>query len=162
MKRSAESVEAYMATVPEPFSENMKRLRAMILKVYGDALEETMGYGMLGYVVPKTVYPNGYHCDPNLPLPFINLAAQKHFIALYHMGLYASDEIYQWFVTTYPRYSKHKLDMGKSCIRFKYMDDIPFELIEALLRKMDREMWIALYENQIKDRRAKNVKDKER
>jgi hypothetical protein len=105
---------------------------------------------MLGYVVPKTIYPDGYHCDSSLPLPFINLAAQKSYIALYHMGIYTRGDILKWFQTEYPNHAKYKLDMGKSCIRFKRMDDIPYALIGELVKKMTVEDWIAKYEEVIK------------
>jgi hypothetical protein len=105
---------------------------------------------MLAYYVPKSVYPAGYHCKPFPPLPFINLAPQKNFIALYHSGMYAKKELHDWFVAEYPKHSKHKLDMGKSCVRFKKMDDIPYDLIAQLVGKMSVEEWIDIYESTIK------------
>ena len=92
---------------------------------------------MPSYVVPLKTYPKGYHCDTKLPLPFLSIAAQKNFIALYHMGLYANKELYEWFVAEYPKHCKSKLDAGKSCIRFKKTDDIPYELIKELIKKMN-------------------------
>lgn len=112
-----------------------------------------MSYGMLGYVVPHSKYPDGYHCDPKLPLPFINLASQKNFVALYHSGMYANPKLYDWFVTEYPKHCKHKLDMGKSCIRFKSMNDIPYTLIGELSTKMTVDDWVTLYENNVKNRK---------
>jgi Domain of unknown function (DU1801) len=109
-----------------------------------------MSYGMLGYVVPHSVYPDGYHCNPKTPLPFMNLASQKNFIAVYHMGVYAKKELLDWFVLEYPKYCKHKLDMGKSCIRFKKTEDIPYKLIGELTAKMSAEEWIDIYEKNIK------------
>ena len=109
-----------------------------------------MNYGMLGYVVPHSKYPNGYHCDPKLPLPFMNLASQKNFVALYHYGIYADKKNYDWFVGEYPKHCRRKLDMGKSCIRFKYMDDIPYELIAQLASRTTPEEWIEFYESQTK------------
>jgi hypothetical protein len=105
---------------------------------------------MIGYVVPKSLYPAGYHCDPELPLPFINLASQKNYIALYHSCVYANEDLMQWFKAEYPKYSKYKLDMGKSCIRFKRMHDIPYELIGELCSKITPAKWIGIYESQIK------------
>lgn len=113
-------------------------------------LEDGIGYRMLAYYVPKSIYPNGYHCKPFPPLPFINLASQKNFIALYHSGMYAKKELYDWFVAEYPKHCKYKSDMGKSCVRFKKMDDIPYDLIEQLLGKMSVEQWIDIYEKAIK------------
>jgi hypothetical protein len=113
-------------------------------------LKEEMSYGMIGYVVPHSVFPGGYHCDPKLPLPFISIANQKNFIAFYHMGMYANKELYDWFVEEYPQHCKYKLDLGKSCVRFKKIEDIPFELIAAVLKKMSVQDWIDLYEKNIK------------
>ena len=107
---------------------------------------------MIGYVVPHSIYPDGYHCDPKLPLPLMNLASQKNFIAVYNMAIYAKKEIYDWFVSEYPKHCKRKLDMGKSCIRFKYLDDIPYELIGELASKITVDEWINYYESAIKNR----------
>ena len=109
-----------------------------------------MSYGMLGFVIPHSVYPDGYHCDPKLPLPFMNLASQKNFIALYHMGMYAKNDLLVWFTEEYDKKCNYKLDMGKSCVRFKKMDDIPYDLIAELVQKMSTKEWISIYENQIK------------
>lgn len=105
---------------------------------------------MLSYHVPKTIYPAGYHCDTKLPLPFMNVASQKNFVALHHMGMYANPELLEWFVTEYPKHSSKKLDMGKSCVRFKKMEDIPFELIGELVTKMSVQDWVDLYEKNYK------------
>ena len=104
----------------------------------------------MGYVVPHTLYPAGYHCDPKQPLPFMGMASQKNFVSFYHMGLYADKELSDWFIGEYPKHSTSKLDMGKSCIRFKKMNDIPYELIEKLVKKMTVNDWITLYEANLK------------
>src|SRR5690606_27736522 len=109
-----------------------------------------MGYGMMGYVVPHTLYPAGYHCDPKQPLPFMGMASQKNFVSFYHMGVYADKELSDWFIGEYPKHSTSKLDMEKSCIRFKKMNDIPYELIEKLVKKMTVNDWITLYEANLK------------
>ncbi|HZJ20761.1 MAG TPA: DUF1801 domain-containing protein, partial [Pricia sp.] len=126
------------------------KLRKTILKNLPKGFEEQISYGMLGYVVPHSIYPDGYHCDPKLPLPFVNLASQKNFIAVYHSGIYANPELYGWFVGQYPKHCKRKLDMGKSCIRFRHMDDVPYDLIGELTAKMTVDDWIALYEKNVK------------
>jgi hypothetical protein len=105
-----------------------------------------MGYGMLAYVVPHRLYADGYHVNPDLPLPFINVASQKQFVGFYHMGIYADKKLHRWFVNEYPKHCSHKLDMGKSCVRFKKLDDIPYDLIAQLATKISVEDWIALYE----------------
>ena len=112
--------------------------------------EEQLNYGMIGYVVPHKIYPDGYHCDPKLPLPFLSLASQKNFIALYHMGIYAKPDLLEWFVSEYPKHCKSKLDMGKSCVRFKKMEDIPYALLEELMKKMTVQDWISCYEKNYK------------
>jgi len=150
MKHKADSPEDYVKQLPEERRIVIQKIRDIILKNLPKGFEETMSYGMLGYVVPHTLYPAGYHCTPELPLPFLNIASQKNFIAVYHMGIYAQKDLYEWFIEEFPKYNKRKLDMGKSCIRFKYMDDIPYELIEELVKKMTVNDWITVYENNIK------------
>jgi len=125
----------------------MEQLRAVITQHLPAGFQEEMSYGMIGYVVPHSLYPKGYHCNPKLPLPMINLASQKNFIALYHMGMYADPLILDWFTAEYAKTAKGKLDMGKSCVRFKKMADIPFELIGELASKISVEQWISCYEN---------------
>jgi len=150
MTSKAETPEAYIAQLPENRKAAISKLNKLIIKHMPKGLEAGMGYGMLAYYVPKSTYPDGYHCKPFPPLPFINLASQKNFIALYHSGLYAKKELYNWFVTEYPKHCKYKLDMGKSCIRFKKTDDIPYDLITQLLGKMNVEEWLDIYEKTIK------------
>lgn len=150
MQSKATTVEDYMTNLAEDRKSPMSTLRKVINDNLPSNLEETMSYGMIGYVVPKSVYPDGYHCKPELPLPFISIASQKNFVALYHMGMYANPELLDWFVAEYPKHCKRKLDMGKSCVRFKKMDDIPFDLIGELIKKMNAEQWIAIYEAQFK------------
>jgi uncharacterized protein YdhG (YjbR/CyaY superfamily) len=149
MKHKADAPEDYVKQLPERRIV-IQKIRDIILKNLPKGFEETMSYGMLGYVVPHTLYPAGYHCTPELPLPFLNIASQKNFVAVYHMGIYAQKDLYEWFIEEFPKYNKRKLDMGKSCIRFKYMDDIPYELIEELVKKMTVNDWITVYENNIK------------
>lgn len=144
------SIQNYIASLPEDRQEVINRLRQVILKALPEGFEETINYGLIGYVVPHKLYPSGYHCDSKLPLPFMNVASQKNFVALYHMGIYANQDLMDWFVTEYPKHCKAKLDMGKSCIRFKKMDQIPYELIAQLVSKMTPQDWINLYEEQIK------------
>ena len=150
MTSKATNPEEYIAQLPEERKAPITKLDALIKKHMPKGLEAGMSYGMLGYYVPKSIYPDGYHCKPFPPLPFINLASQKNFIALYHSGMYAKKELYDWFVEEYPKHCKYKLDMGKSCVRFKKMEDIPYDLIEQLLGKMSVDEWIEIYEKVIK------------
>ena len=150
MPSTATSIEAYLEEIPEERKIAFTKLRETILKNIPKGFVEQMSYGMIGYVVPHSIYPNGYHCDPKLPLPFISIASQKNFIALYHMEIYAKPELLNWFVYEYPKNSKQKLDMGKSCIRFKKIDQIPFDLIAELVQKISVDEWIKTYETQFK------------
>ena len=150
MQIQAVSIEDYISKIPEERQEAFKKLFDTIHSNLPDGFEENLSYGMLGWAVPLKTYPEGYHCTPGTALPFINLASQKNFIALYHMGLYSRPEILNWFVEEYPKHSRKKLDMGKSCVRFKKVEDIPFELIGELSRKMTVEDWIGIYESKYK------------
>jgi len=145
------NVEEYINNLPEERIVPFVNLRETILSNLPKGLEECISYNMVGFVVPHSIYPDGYHCNPKLPLPFISIANQKGFIALYHMGLYADQELQDWFVDEYPKHSKYKLDMGKSCIRFKKVDEIPYELIAELINKMNANEWVNLYEKEIKN-----------
>ncbi len=150
MQYKASSPEEYIKLLPEERKEPVKKLRQIILDNLPKGMEEQMSYGMLGFVIHHSIYPDGYHCDPKLPLPFMNLASQKNFIALYHMGTYAKNDLLVWFTEEYDKKCNYKLDMGKSCVRFKKMDDIPYDLIAELVQKMSTKEWISIYENQIK------------
>jgi uncharacterized protein YdhG (YjbR/CyaY superfamily) len=147
MQSNALSVDEYIHQVPETQREAISLLRNTILKNLPKGFAEQMSYGMVGYVVPFTTYPNGYHCNPKLPLPFLNIAAQKNFIALYHMGIYANPDLLNWFTEEFPKHSKLKLDMGKGCIRFKNGSQIPYTLIGELVKKIEVTDWINLYES---------------
>jgi len=150
MKTTIKTPQQYVDQLPDDRKQTIERLRKTILDNLPEGFEESISYGMIGYGVPHHLYPPGYHCDPKLPLPFINLASQKNFTALYHMGIYAVPALYDWFVAEYPKHAKYKLDMGKSCIRFKKPEDIPYELIGQLASKMTVNDWIAAYESQFR------------
>ena len=150
MQYTSETPDQYIEQIPQERQAIMQRLREVIKNNLPDGFDERMSYGMIGYVVPHTIYPDGYHCDPKLPLHFMNIASQKNFIAVYHSGIYADPDLMQWFVDEYPKYVKTKLDMGKSCIRFKKPDQIPLQLIGELATKMTPQQWINLYEANIK------------
>ncbi len=149
MTIEANSPDEYISLVPEDRKSAMTKIRNAILENLPEGFQECMNYGMIGYVVPHSIFPSGYHCDPKLPLPFMNIASQKNFIAVYHMGMYAKPELLKWFTEEYPKQCKRKLDMGKSCIRFKKPEEIPFELIGELASKMSVEDWINLYQEKL-------------
>jgi|SRR5690606_15151831 len=150
MKANGTTVEEILANVPDERKEAFNKLHQVIIDNLPKGFEPGISYGGLGYVVPHTLYPAGYHCKPAEPLPFAGIASQKNSINFYHMGMYAQTELYNWFVNEYPKYSSRKLDIGKSCVRFKKTDDIPFELIAVLMQKMSVANWIDLYESNLK------------
>jgi hypothetical protein len=144
------TVDTYIDGLPEDRKAIMQQLRKAFLDNLPQGFEECISYGMIGYVVPQTIYPAGYHCDPKLPLPFLSIASQKSHIAVYHMGIYANPELLNWFQEEYPKHAKGKLDMGKSCIRFKKPEQIPFALFAELAKKMTVQDWISTYEKNYK------------
>ncbi|TYB78527.1 DUF1801 domain-containing protein [Bizionia myxarmorum] len=150
MANNCKSPEEYISKTPEERHEILNQLRKTIGTSLSKVFEEGMQYGMISYFVPHSIYPDGYHCNPKEPLPFMSFASQKNSINLYHMGMYAMPEIHDWFVSEYPKYSKYKLDMGKSCVRFKKIEHIPLELIAQLCKKLTAAEWITVYESEFK------------
>ena len=150
MQSTASTPEQYLAGLPADRKEIITELRKTVLSNLPKGFQEQMSYGMIGYVVPFSAYPAGYHCDPKLPLPFMNIASQKNHIALYHMGIYAKPDLLDWFVNEYPKHSTKKLDMGKSCLRWKKAEDVPLKFIGELVKKMSMKEWIDTYESVIK------------
>jgi uncharacterized protein YdhG (YjbR/CyaY superfamily) len=150
MQSKATTVEAYLAGLPEDRRKAITELRKVIKKNLPKGFKEGMGYGMMGYSVPHSLYPAGYHCNPADPLPFMGMASQKNFIAVYHMGVYADPKLLKWFTEAHTKISPKRLDMGKSCIRYKKMEDIPFDLIGELASKMTPDDWIGMYEKNLK------------
>jgi hypothetical protein len=147
MTSDAKNPEDYINSLPEDRKVYMEKLRNVIVKNLPKGFQEGMNYGMMGYYVPHSIYPKGYHCKPTDPLPFMGFASQKNSINFYHMGIYANKDLYDWFVAEFPKYSTRKLDMGKSCIRFKKFEEIPFDLIGELVTKISVDDWIATYES---------------
>lgn len=138
--------EDYISEQPIERQAALEALRRTLKKHLPQGFQEIIQYGMIGYVVPHDIYPKGYHCKPKEPLPFMGLANQKEYIALYHMGIYADESILKWFVESYNNLNIGKLNMGKSCIRFKKIDQIPLELIAELCSKITVEDYIQIYE----------------
>jgi uncharacterized protein YdhG (YjbR/CyaY superfamily) len=150
MQINADNPEAYIDRLPPERRDALALLRRTILENLPEGFAETMSYGMIGYVVPHSIYPGGYHADPSKPLPFINIASQKNFIAFYHMGLYADKDLLRWFTEEYGQYTNARLDMGKSCVRFKKAGQIPHKLIGELVAKITPLEWINIYETELK------------
>jgi hypothetical protein len=150
MKTPGTTVEEILANIPEERKEAFYKLHQTIVDHLPAGFEPGISYGGLGYVVPHRLYPAGYHCKPAEPLPFAGLASQKNSINFYHMGIYSDPDLMDWFLAEYPKHSSQKLDMGKSCIRFKKPEHIPYQLMGQLMEKMTAEQWIALYERILK------------
>ena len=155
MQSKATTVEEYLKEIPADRQEAMTKLRKVILKNLPKGFKEVMGYGMMGYCVPHSIYPAGYHCNPKDPLPFAGMASQKNSINFYHMGIYADPKLLKWFTDAHAKASPKKLDMGKSCIRYKNPDDIPYKLLGELVSKITVDAWIEMYETIFKDSRKK-------
>ena len=155
MQSKATTVDAYIAELPEDRKKAMTELRKVVNKNLPKGYKEGMGYGMMGWSVPHSLYPPGYHCTPELPLPFMGIASQKNFIAVYHMGVYADPQLLKWFTAAHAKASPKKLDMGKSCMRYKKPEDIPYKLIGELASKITVDDWIEKYESAFKDSRKK-------
>lgn len=147
MQSKAKTVDQYIDELPDDRKKVISELRSVINKNLPKGFSEGMGYGMMGYCVPHSLYPAGYHCKPQDPLPFLGMASQKNFIAVYHMGIYADPKLLKWFTEEFKKHSTKKLDMGKSCIRFKKPEDVPIKLIGELASKMTPKQWIDLYES---------------
>lgn len=150
MKANGTTVQEILTNLPADRAEPFNKLHNIIVKNLPKGFEAAISYGGLGYVVPHSIYPTGYHCKPSEPLPFAGIASQKNSINFYHMGIYANPDLLNWFVAEYPKHSKQKLDMGKSCIRFKKFDEIPYQLIGELMKKMTVKDWVTIYETQYK------------
>lgn len=147
MKPTGVTVDAILENIPEERKQAFQRLHQIIVDHLPAGLEPGLSYGYLGYVVPHSLYPAGYHCKPSEPLPLAWIASQKNSINFYHMGIYADPKLMDWFVAEYPKHSNQKLDMGKSCMRFKKPEHIPFELLGQLMGKMTAQQWIDMYES---------------
>jgi Domain of unknown function (DU1801) len=155
MQSKVTTVDQYLKELPADRLEGMTKLRKEILKNLPKGFKEEMSYGNIGYVVPHSIYPAGYHCDPKLPLPFMGIASQKNSINFYHMGIYADPKLLKWFTEAHAKASPKKLDMGKSCVRYKNPDDIPYKLLGELISKITVDDWIKMYESVLKDSRKK-------
>ncbi len=150
MTEKAKTPDEYVQSLAPERQEIIQKMRAVLKENLPEGYEEEISYGMIGYVIPFSIYPAGYAVKPKVPLPLINLASQKNHIALYHTAIYAMKDVYDWFVAEYPKHCKTKLDMGKGCIRFKKPDDIPYELIGELAKKISVQDWIDVYDNQVR------------
>lgn len=152
MQSKAKTPNEYLEEFDDDRRKAVSELRKVIKKNLPKGFSEVMSYGMLGYVVPHSLYPDGYHCDPKLPLPFLNVASQKNSVNLYHMGLYSDKKLLDWFTKEYAKQTTAKLDMGKGCVRFKKLDAIPYQLIGELASKLTPKEWIDRYEKVMKKR----------
>ena len=155
MQYQANTPDEYIDQIPEDRKDPISKLRKIINQNIDKGFSEEINYSMIGWVVPHSLYADGYHCNSKLPLPFLSIASQKKFVAVYHMGIYASPKLLDWFVSEYLKHCSNKLDMGKSCIRFKKIENIPYDLIGELVAKMSVKDWIKLYGSNVKDSRER-------
>lgn len=146
MKTAKTTVEEILENVPMERKAAFLKLHQTIIDHLPKGFEAGISYGGLGYIIPHSIYPAGYHGKPSEPLPFAGLASQKNTINFYHMGIYADQNLMDWFVAEFPKHCNQKLDMGKSCMRFKKWDEIPFELMGQLMQKITANEWMAMYE----------------
>ena len=153
MTSNTKTPDEYIDQLPEDHKDPISKLRKIINQNIDKGFSEEINYGIIGWVVPHSLYADGYHCNSKLPLPFLSIAYQKKFVAVYHMGIYASPKLLDWFVSEYLKHCSSKLDMGKSCIRFKKIKNLPYDLIGELASKMYAKDWIQLYESVVKDYR---------
>ncbi|SPE60370.1 conserved hypothetical protein [Verrucomicrobia bacterium] len=161
MKSTAKTVDEYVKGLPEDRREAISAIRKVILDNLPEGYQECMSYGMIGYVVPHSVYPKGYQCNPKLPLPFANLGSQKNHMALYLMCIYGDAKTDQWFRKAWEKTGR-KLDGGKGCIRFKRLEDVPLEVVGQLVARMPMAEYIARIESVFDSRTAKGSKAKVR
>ncbi len=146
-------IDLYISGSPTLHHDALSKLRNLLRDTLIPlGFEECMSYGMIGYVVPFSLYPSGYHCDASLPLPFINLASRKSGISLYHMGLAADQVLLKWWQEEYAKRNIGKLDMGVGCIRFKKLENIPYDLIEEVTKKISAEKWVELYKKRYRSK----------
>lgn len=150
MQSAATTIEQYMAELPEDRKAAMEKLYKVFKKQLPKGFKDTMQYGMISFVIPHSKYPAGYHCNPKDALPFLSIASQKNFIAVYHMMVYSDAKLHKWFSDEYAKLDIGKLDMGKSCIRFKKLEKIPYELMGELAAKVTPDEWIKRYEEILK------------
>ena len=150
MQEKVKTMDDYFNSLSDDRKETMKQLRKTVQKNLPGGFEEVIQYGMPSYVVPHSVYPDGYHCDPKQPLPFLRIASQKIYVVIYHMGIYVDPKLMNWFTKEYPKHCRLKLDIGKSCVRFKKADQIPYDLVGELVSKMSVDEWINIYELNLK------------
>lgn len=146
MQSKAKTVDAYLKELPADRREALKAIRAVILKNLPKGYEEGMQYGMMGYYVPHSVYASGYHCDPSQPVPFASVASQKNHMALYLMCVYGDEKHRTWFIDAWKKSGK-KLDMGKSCVRFKKLEDVPLDVLGKAIARVPVKQYLAFYES---------------
>ena len=161
MKSQAKTVKEYLAGLPEERRRTVAAVRDVIRKNLPEGYEEGMQYGMIGYYIPHSIFPEGYHCDPAQPLPYACLASQKNHMALYLMCVYGDQGTRAWFEKAY-RATGKKLDMGQSCVRFKKLEDLPLEVIGQAVAKIPLDKYLARYKELRKEFARKKTAKKSR
>ena len=159
MKSTARTVDEYVKSLPEDRRAAISAIRKVILDNLPKGYQECMSYGMIGYVVPHSIYPKGYQCNPKLPLPFVNLGSQKNHMALYLMCIYGDAKTDQWLRKAWEKTGR-KLDRGKGCIRFKRLEDVPLEVVGQLIARTPVADYITRIEAVFDSNSAKRSKSK--
>lgn len=157
MTSKAKTVKEYLASLPEDRRAAIAAVREVILNHLPKGYEEGMQYGMIGYYVPHSVFPAGYHCDPKQPLPFASLAAQKNHMALYLMCIYGDAKLRRWFESACEGSGK-KLDMGQCCVRFKKLEDLPLDVVGKTIARVPVADYVARYEQTLQATRSRKKK----
>lgn len=157
MTSNAKTVDEYLALLPDDRRDALEAVREVILANLPEGYEETMCYGMIGYVVPHSLFPAGYHCDPKQPLSYAGLASQKNHMSLYLMTVYGDAPTAEWFKSAFTAAGK-KLDMGKSCVRFKKVSDLPLDVIGQAIARVPAQAYIEQYEQLLRERGVKQKK----
>jgi hypothetical protein len=157
MQSKATTVREYLAQLPADRRETIEAVRKVILANLDKDYEEGIQYGMIGYYVPHRMYPAGYHCDPKQPLPFAALASQKNYMSLYLMCVYGGGDLLKWFETSWAKTGK-KLDMGKSCVRFKKLEDLALDVIGETIRRVPAKKYIERCESATKSAKTRPSK----
>ncbi|GJM24448.1 MAG: hypothetical protein DHS20C16_08630 [Phycisphaerae bacterium] len=159
MQSKAKTVKEYLDALPEDRRKALQAVRKVIKANLDKGYKEGMQYGMIGYFVPHTIYPDGYHCDPSEPLPFASIASQKNHMAIYMMCVYSDAKLQEWFKKAWAKTGK-KLDMGKSCVRFKKLEDLPLEIIGETIRRVPVKKYVDHYVSVLKTTGKRPAKKK--
>lgn len=150
MRYKSENIDEYLQQLPEERREVINKLRKIIKENLPEGFEEKIQYDMISYVVPRETYLAGYHVDPSNELGFMAIGSQKNHVAIYSNAVYMFEDVNEWYLNEYSKHLTTKPDMGKSCLRFKNMNKMPYELIAELCQKITVDEFVKKYEETLK------------